>query len=217
NHEEGDSIRNIRRIMRGADHRKRRTRLQGDIEGERHRLGGGFQRGRGYGANQSRHLGIAADSVRTGADLFRDRRSGGAEPILLHGHGGAGSLDANERQRGKCDDSRGGGAGGQLWSAGVVCRYHESGSLVLQRDQYVEEAYGGYERLFGRGGHEHLDWIQQLLGRPVAATGNDSGESAVRRRQRGKGIYGYGRGHGRKLFERRGLGTGIVQGQWVHL
>src|ERR1035441_7550908 len=96
--------------MRGADHRERRTRLQGNTEGERERFGGRFQWGWRHGAGQSGHFGIASDGLHTGAGLFRHGRSGGPEPVLLHGHGGARSLDADERQRGERKDKRGGGA-----------------------------------------------------------------------------------------------------------
>jgi hypothetical protein len=57
--------------------------------------------GAGARRRQSGHFGVAADGVHTGAGLLRHGRSGGAEPVLLHGHGGAGSLDADERQRGR--------------------------------------------------------------------------------------------------------------------
>ena len=54
-----------------------------------------------YGTGQSGHDGFAADRVYARADLFRDGRNGGAEFVLLHGHGDTGSLDANERQHGR--------------------------------------------------------------------------------------------------------------------
>src|ERR1035437_7232713 len=124
--------------MRGADNRERGTRLQGNTEGERKRFGGRFQRRWKYGAGQSGHFGVAANSVHTGADLFRNGRSSGSELVLLYVHGGARSLDANEWQRGNCNDGRGGSAERQLQSAGGVHRYYEPGFLVLRCSEFVD-------------------------------------------------------------------------------
>jgi hypothetical protein len=46
----------------------------------------------------------------------------------------------------------------------------------------MEKADGGYERLCDGSGHEHMDGIQQLIGRTVEAAGIDCGESARRER-----------------------------------
>jgi hypothetical protein len=67
------------------------------MESERRDCRGGFQWGWEYGAGESRNVGTAAGRLHTGAGLLFDRRSGWAEPLLLHHHRHPGSLDADER------------------------------------------------------------------------------------------------------------------------
>jgi ABC-type nickel/cobalt efflux system permease component RcnA len=75
-----------------------------------------------------------------------------------------------------------GAPAGNCSTAGFIHRHDEPGSLVLRRDQFMEEADGGHERLCDGCGHKHVDGIQQLLGGAVEAAGIDGGESARRER-----------------------------------
>jgi len=100
----------------------------------------------------------------------------------------------------------------QLHSSGAVCRYQQSGFVVLQRSQYLETADDGHQRFGDTCGRKHLDWLQQPFGWTVAATGIDGGGLTFRIGEPGQGFHGNGCGNQRELLDRRRFSSGVVPG-----